>query len=230
MKRTIVVISYNRPIQEPTRALLGDLMKQGVAVVTQNGCADVALARNLALTGACQAYRQLLEKAGPDTPARDTFLMLDDDMLFTLDQVQTLIEHTRETGVAASAMYATAVGTLAAMRLREPIDNEAQRWVTGLGMLAIPAALMLELEQRSETFPLKKGRHTAFTCSAMFEGHWYSEDYTLTRLLGGVHLLPMAVGHLKTIPIYPDAETVGLIRDGKRLPGDLILPQPIEVR
>ncbi len=229
MNRTILVISYNRPIQEPTRALLGELISAGVAIVTQTGCADVALARNLALTGACRAYRQLNAKL-PEDKQRDLFLLVDDDMLFELDQVKELLAHVRTTGISASAMYATAFSTIAATRLREPENGEPQRWVTGLGLLAIPAAALLELEQNSETFPLKNGRHTAFTWSAIHEGFWYSEDYTLTRRLGGVHVLPMAVGHLKTIPIYPDKESVALIRDGKRLPGDRLVTEPIEVR
>jgi len=36
------------------------------------------------------------------------------------------------------------------------------------------------------------------------ELHWDPEDYRLTRSLGGVELLPVAVGHIKKRALLPD--------------------------
>lgn len=214
MKRTIILLSHNRPIQEGTLHSLQELRQAGAAYLAQRGTADVALARSIALTAACEALRE--------HRSRDMILMLDDDMLCTVDQAQTLVDHARETGVAASAMYATTIGTLAATKLPTP-EGEAQRWVAGLGTLAVPAALLLELERKSDpfTFSSDKKKYTAFTSSRAENGEWWSEDYTLCRRLGGVHLLPIGVGHLKTIPIYPDEETIAAIATGRPLLGEL---------
>lgn len=241
MKKTILVISHNRPIQDGTREALAVLTRAGAPLVTQRGCADVALARCMALSAACDTIRNLNtqvkeswqnfhshthglgcgenQTACPERPTRtefDVVLMIDDDMLFTLEQAAELVTHARETGVPASAMYATTEGRLAAGKL-----PGMERWYTGLGLLAIPAALLLKLEADSPSFPLKNGVFTAFTSSSCHDGKWFSEDFELCRRLGGVHLLPMAVGHLKTIPIYPDETTVALVRAGKPLPESL---------
>ncbi len=241
MNRTIVLCSFNRPIQEATRNAITQLREHGAAYIPQSGAADVTLARNLALSGGCRWLRHIndnaIERGGTQT-MRDTFLMVDDDMLFTPEHAQILINHSRTHQRPASAMYATLHGTIAASPFHDhPADDDKtiallraanvqpQRWVAGLGLLAIPVALLLELEAKQPKFKFpdltQEGRplidNTAFTSSGAMNGEWWSEDYTLCRNLGGVHLLPMAVGHLKTIPIYPDEETVRRIRDGERL-------------
>lgn len=237
MKRTIITCSYNRPIQDDTMRAISQLLQRGAAYVPQKGVADVTLARNMALTGACAGLRKLnteLRKqltdhiANPgfefhpsrefDARRRDMILMVDDDMQFQPDQAQELVNHARCTGVAASAMYATLASSLAASAMDVQRAGEPRRWLTGLGLIAIPAVLLLELERDSERFEMLNGTNVAFTSSGAKNGRWMSEDFTLTERLGGVHLLPIAVGHLKTIPIYPDAATVELIRAGKPLP------------
>lgn len=209
MKRAIVVLSHNRPIQDRTRACLGALTHAGAAFISHYGTADVALARCYALSAACEAIRKL----GPGS--RDMVLMVDDDMEFTLEQAQELVTHSRATRVPASAVYATTMATIAATRI-----DGTDRWLTGLGLLAIPALALLELEQSSESFSIRDKDFTEFTWSKASRGEWFSEDYTLCERLGGVHLLPIAVGHLKTIPIYPDAETLAAIQENRRIVGD----------
>lgn len=226
MKKTILVVSHNRPIQDRTLELLASFTRMGVPQVTQKGCADVALARCMALSGACNALRNLNQQISEKSITTrdqhfgrepfDTVLMVDDDMLFTPEQAQELVTSTRETGVPASAMYATTEGRLAAGKL-----PGMDRWLTGLGLLAIPAAALLALEADSPPFPLSNGIFKAFTSSSCHDGKWFSEDFELCLRLGGVHLLPMAVGHLKTIPIYPDDTTVEKIRAGVALPESL---------
>jgi hypothetical protein len=242
VKRTIVVCSYNRPIQEPTRRAILKLIEMGAGYMPQSGLADVALARNVALTGACAGLRTTntarkkhLEELGLtaseireryEAEKRDMVLMVDDDMLFEPEQAQELIDHARATGVAASAIYATLASAIAGMRSPDSPEGERQRWYTGLGLLAVPAEALFQLERDSERFELRIGTQTAFTQSAMNAGYWMSEDFTLCKRLGGVHLLPVSVGHLKTIPIYADEVTVARIRDSQALPADLKGPLP----
>lgn len=215
MKKTVIIVSHNRPIADLTLRALNELSASGALFFRQQGTTDVTLARNLALSGTCRHLRA--------DPPRDTVLMIDDDMVFTVEQAQELVDYSRANRVAASAMYATAESTLAAFRLQTP-DGEVQRWVTGLGMLAIPAAALLELEQRSEPFVTLGRTNYGFTMSLATGGQYWSEDFTLCRRLGGVHLLPIAVGHLKMWPLYPDDHTVESIRIGRALPGMGDLP------
>lgn len=244
MKNVLVLLSSNRPIQDRTRNCIGRLTALGAAYLTQQGTADVALARNIALTSACEALRalndgllrSLKEKHAESGDGyeetyranrRDVVLMVDDDMEFTPEQVAELVEHARRTGTPASAMYATTMGTLAATRMKwEPelgtrgARGWEQRWMVGLGLLAIPAARLHELELASAPFDCQEKQRRAFTSCQMFKGVWFSEDYMLCYRLGGVDLLPIAVGHLKTIPIYPDDVTVAKIRNGEQLDGE----------
>lgn len=207
----IVTCSHNRAMQAQTLSAIRELCRAGAIYIDQSGAADVALARCLALSAACNALRA--------EPARDVVLMVDDDMVFTNEDCEQLAQHARRTGVAASAIYATLGGTVAATRL-QTTPGEAQRWAVGLGLLAIPRASLLELERQSEPFEFMGKPQFGFTWSAAANGIFWSEDYTLSRRLGGVHLLPIGVGHLKTIPVYPDEDTIACIREGRRLPGD----------
>lgn len=242
MKRTIVVCSYNRPIQAQTQDIINKMVKLGAAYVPQTGSADVALARNFALTGACVALRHLntsIDNAAKEGKATrehfDTFLMVDDDMVFELEQAQELIDYTRRVEWPASALYATMNGGIAALPwLSAPVAGRVSRWLTGLGLLAIPAPMLLALEKESPRFPSLHGEQVAFTASRYRSGKWYSEDFELCRRFDGVHLLPMAIGHLKTIPIYPDEETVRKIASGEPIPEklskaelDALEPHPI---
>jgi hypothetical protein len=222
MNRTIVVLSHNRPIQDRTRACIAALTHAGAAFISHYGTADVALARCYALSAACSAVRSLndtlrahLSEEAYKASSRETILMVDDDMEFTLEQAQALVTHSRVTGVPASAVYATTMATIAATRI-----DATDRWLTGLGLLAIPAGVLIALELVSAEFTIRDQSFRQFTWSKSSRGAWFSEDYTLCQRLGGVHLLPIAVGHLKTIPIYPDAETIDAIRENRRIVGD----------
>jgi hypothetical protein len=182
--------------------------------MAQAGITDVTLARNLALSAAVNARSS---RRGGDF---DMVLMVDDDMVFSWEQASQLVNHARLRNVAASAMYGTTMGTLAATRLKSG-PGEDQRWATGLGLLAVPMRLLLDLAERSEQFDFNGTKNWGFTWSLAHGGNYWSEDFTLCRRLGGVHLLPIAIGHLKTIPIYPDEETVQCVREGRRLVGEL---------
>lgn len=208
MKRTIIVMSSNREMEQETRQSLIELSKLGAIRVMENGTSDVTLARNRALSGACRQLREF--------PERDMVLMMDDDMEVPAAVALELVGTARETGEACSAAYATKTAYLAGCRWSE----KPSHWLVGLGCIAIPRALLLELEQRSETFEINGEVLSAFTWSGPERGQWRSEDYRLSMNLGGVRLLPLAVGHVKKGSLWPDDVTIERIRNGEKLTHD----------
>ena len=235
MKNTVIVCSTNRHVQDNTMRGLETLQRAGGQLIWGLGSPDVAFARNIALTAALRySVTRNKQAAAPDPGsvaiqrgdaaprpnAVDTILMVDDDMEFTLDQANELVAYSREHQVGAAAMYATLGGTLAATRLYTPL-NTTQRWLVGLGFLALPLKQVQEVAARSEHFEALGQVHVEFCWTAAYDGIWCAEDYSLCRRFGGVHLLPMAVGHLKTVPCYPDEETIRRVRENQRLPGEL---------
>lgn len=69
--------------------------------------------------------------------------------------------------------------------------------------------MLLELESRSAPFEFMGRALRAFTWSGAERGEWISEDYRLSMNLGGVHLVPVGVGHVKKGSIGPNEETLG---------------------
>jgi hypothetical protein len=197
MKTTIVLCSSNRGLFAPTRRLVNELKRAGALYLEQTGASCVALARNLALTSACEAF--------DDAPRADMLLMLDDDIDAAPDQVEALIGLAREHGRPVSAMYTNADGSLAhSASLLGP-----GLWLSGLGLIAIPRHKVMALRSSAEVFSNgKRHRVYAFTEAKMHVGRWMSEDYTLSMRLGGVLLAPVPVGHLKVQSLYPNAMQV----------------------
>lgn len=204
-----------------TRDCIVKLTSAGARFVLQQGCADVAYARNEALSGACA----LIDAQPLDF---DTVLMLDDDMTFTLADAQHLVDSARETGIAASGMYCASAEHLAAFRWGTRVDGQGRElWQVGLGFIAIPVNALLQM--RAESTPLrvyKKAPCWAFTwCGAeLVESprpdawEWVAEDFRLCRRLGGVHLLAVGVGHIKPIELLVSEETLEHVRRGDPLP------------
>ena len=197
MKKTLIVMSVYGDMEQLTRDCLRVLTRAGAAFLNERGCSDVAMARCRALTYSCQRLREM--------PDRDVLLMLDADIEVSLEAAQAVTDAARRTGQACSAIYGNLGGRICAARWKDGL------WLAGLGCLAIPVKLLFEVEQQSQTFELLGDVFTAFTWSTPEEGHWVSEDFRLSMRLGGVRLLPVAVGHVKKIPIWPDDETIAKI-------------------
>lgn len=199
MKSTLVLCTHNRPIESLTWQALRVLEAAGARLIDHlQAPSDVTLARCLGLSSVCRALR--------DYPGRfDVVLMVDDDMVFTLQQALSVVEHARRHSVPTSACYATQDGKLAAM----PCPAVENRWLVGLGFLAVPSADLLALETKSERWEFGTG----FTSSGAHLGRYWSEDYTLCSRLGGVVLLPLGVGHIKQVTIYPDFSTLTQVAD-----------------
>lgn len=202
MNNVLVVVSSNRGIDQHTLNCIRELVNAGAGYVEQRGTTGVSLARNIALSQACEVLEQHRARF-------DVVLMIDDDMFFTLEDAKRVTDVARQTQGAASLAYANADGGM----IGKPIS--ATRWMCGLGFMAIPADLLLELRACSEEFKVASGRKCyAFTWSGPEDGRWMPEDYRLGKRLGGVLMLPIAIGHMKKVPVYPgDNERVATIID-----------------
>ena len=212
MKKTLVLCTHNRPIHPQTVQALNALRRAGAALIDHSDApTDVTLARNLGLSAVCEHLDRM--------PARDVVLLVDYDMVFSVEDAQALADHARAECYAASAMYVTAAGALAAYRLEAP--GERPRWLTGLGLLAIPSCSLLALRAESETFAAPGGEKFGFTQSGVDSGQYLSEDFTLCKRLGGVDLLPVAIGHVKPLAVYPDDDTVAAVREGRALSAEM---------
>ncbi len=193
MKNLVIVIASNRP--QPNDQLLkclADFTARGTTIIRRNGITDVALARNISLT--------LVHKALKESQ-QNMVLMVDDDMVFTDENVIDVLKHAYQTGRPTSACYIMAGGQLVAKR-------KNGKWFTGLGFLAIPAMLLMELAESSETFhcPIDELNGLdiiKFTESRIVKREWQGEDYVLCERLGGVDLIPVGVGHLKQQVLMP---------------------------
>jgi hypothetical protein len=201
MKKSIIVMSSNREMEAATKKTLQALTDGGALVLLETGSSDVAFARCRALSWACETLREY--------PERDVVLMLDDDMEVPAETAQRLVDEARSRGRACSAVYATLNSKVAAARWHE----RPGLWLVGLGCVAIPRALLLELEERAESFEVNGRFYSAFTWSGPEEGSWVAEDFRLSKSLGGVHLCPLAVGHIKKGALWPDDETLARLAD-----------------
>lgn len=209
MLHNVVICSSHHGICSATQGAIGSLVRRGYNALIDEGCADVALARNMALSRAMEKIREL------EDVNEYVFLMVDDDMVFDATQADILCAQARMIQMPVSGIYATAGATVAATLL----DPVTRRYLTGLGFLAIPVPRLLELESKSQSFRHGEGGPYTEYCwtgcadrcgashqlpPALHDG-WISEDYCLTLRLGGARLSRMSIGHMKTVPLYPDS-------------------------
>ena len=158
-----------------------------------SGVSDTALARNVSFSTALRAIKK---------DSFEMFVFIDDDMTFDAKTVDELVRVAAELSHPTSAVYMMQNGKPAlACQHNDPNDWKKCLWHTGLGMMAVPAKSLLKLASESEILSTPLGEVTAFTWSGPHEGEWSSEDYTFCRRMGGVHLAPLGVGHIKPIPI-----------------------------
>ncbi len=194
---------------ELTRWGMHQLEQLGVPFSFAWKATDIALSRNMALSAAVR-----------DAKSTERYvLMLDDDIAFSLADVLDCYEALqiqpfawrplgdaalRQTGfnVPVAKIYMNADGTGAGVRCRP------DRWLTGLGFVMVELGFLKLLAAESQSFINYDGHLTyAFAQSGMIGKRWHSEDFWLTRRFGGVSLVGK-VGHVKPIPISPDAESM----------------------
>ncbi len=197
MQNTLVLTSSNRLMEHQTTLAVQELVAAGAGYIEQRDTSDVSLARNIALS---LAVRSMVD--GP----HEAVLMIDDDMVFGRQHAEAAVAHALSRDAPTSACYVLPDGRLAASHLA------GDRWLTGLGFLCIPRSQLFALAAHSPKFRPFRGskdwmvEFTKSCADQMFEGelHWETEDYRLTRRLGGVELLPIAVGHVKKRVLLPD--------------------------
>lgn len=211
MKQTLIVTSSNRHMESNTRDGIDICCHLGARWVRQTLSADVAFARCRALTMAAQ----LIMKA--ERPV-DVVLMIDDDIDFDARRAQRLVDECRARNRPCSGVYATLSGTPAAAPFRS--TGKHHTWLVGLGFLTIPALEVLRLYDESPEFAYLSSSNgkvhrqlfREFTWSGARDGVWKAEDYNLCERLGGVDLLPIEVGHLKTIPLGPSKSVIDQLK------------------
>jgi hypothetical protein len=193
---------------------------QPAAFHIRSGLSDVALARNTVLTAVVD---------DPDCgEAFDVVLLVDDDMVFTLQDAERLIARARETGRVHSAAYSTADSRLVVTTWPEwlphkPGPKGELQFLTGLGFMAVPIAELRRLQlQRPRVRVSAEISIVPFCVSGPDFEHncWVSEDHAFCRAVGGVLLEPICVGHVKKVHIYPVLDDVLRKLAGGQLPAD----------
>jgi len=185
-----IVTPSRTGVNARTRAAIEACEKLGAKRLGVEGVSDVAAARNILLTQAVQLGHGL-----------DVLLLVDEDMLFTVEQATTVATAARESQQAVSGTYITNAGKLA----HTPRDDGL--WLSGLGFLAVPMPLMQRLATALGLVQGLNGmQFIPFCQSRVKEGsrRWFSEDYWFCDSLGGVRLLPVPIKHLKVVELSPD--------------------------
>ncbi len=198
MKGILLVYSSNRNLAPEFEVSLQASVMAGAGVAKWEGASDVVFARNVSLSKASEVLL--------NNPNRfDVVLMVDDDIVWQIEQARALAEHCRVTGRPSAGCYVMKDGRMAA-------HFADGAWQCGLGFVAIPARTLLDTYISSRRFKGASGEPVReFTKSGVegpdeSEGEWKGEDYWLTRRLGGVDLLPIGVGHIKQVVLYPQKE------------------------
>jgi len=185
-------------LRSETQQCVRALVNRGVRDLVLDGLTDVALARNCGLTAAAELSRNHRDIAA--------WLLVDDDMVWTVDAASALVGAAVETGRPTSGVYVTDAG--------QPAVTLQPGWAvcTGLGFFALPTRRLLQLYDDS---PERSGaggnRFRVFVQCGIYpspEAPWHSEDHWLCERLGDVAVEPVSAVHLKTARLTPDVLTV----------------------
>lgn len=197
MQGVVVAVPTHRGFPfESTKAAVRALVSAGAELKVASKISDIAGGRSWLLTEA-------LESA--EAQNRDVILCIDDDMDFTTEQAQAVVDQARRTGIATSAIYCTEEGNFAGYRWQHP------RFLTGLGFIAIPVRLLRYVASQLPYVKFNAKRRIYAFCESRAQSdddEWRAEDYDLCRKLGGVLLAPFAVGHIKPIALVPADQDV----------------------
>lgn len=203
MQKTLIVIVSHRTICQETSDSVAALKCPSVLIV--RGLPDQSKARSMAFDQALRAT------AVGEATRIDTILALDDDMVVEPKGIQTLVDHSRETQHCCSAVAINAEGKLCARPLPQLVlvPGNPTLWLTGLACMAIPRTRMAKIQER---LPITAGIHEWCRTGSHpdFPDEWVPNDFWFCHHWGGVLLLPVGVGHLKQMTMWPDER---MIRD-----------------
>jgi hypothetical protein len=226
----VAVLSYSGSPPRQTRDSIAQL--RGCPMFGREGISDVTLGRAVLLTAVCddpraQRYDQHGAPLPSDTPTFDTVLLVDDDMVFTREAAERLVEKARKTQRAVSACYVTADGYSTATTWPAAVKGNAKGpdgelpFLVGLGLCAVPMRLLQRIASERPRVRVNADQQVIPFCTSGPDysvGAWTSEDHSLCYALGGVLVEPVPAGHLKRIALYPDAESMARIVAGVELP------------
>lgn len=198
MQNTVILLVTHRGLRDETTESIERLKCPSVVKIL--GCPDQSKARSMGVEQALDGI------AGT---AIDTILLIDDDMVFDAVSVEKLVSESRRTGEPCSGVAMTKDGKLCARPLRQLVitPGSPTRWLTGLGCLAVPRALLQRLRNRLPSVAgitqwCRSGQHPDYP------GEWFPNDFWFCHHFGGVLLLPVPFGHVKSMPIWPDERTL----------------------
>jgi hypothetical protein len=140
----------------------------------------------------------------------DTVLCLDDDMVFKTEEIVRLVDFARTRNELVSAVALSHAGIVAARPHTPLVTRVRKRWLSGLSCMAIPLA---RLRQAAQNLSLVHGKLLPRPWCLTGEheqlpGEWIGEDLWFCLHFDGVEMVPIAVGHLKPIAIWPDDATL----------------------
>lgn len=203
MQKTLILVVTHRGVSPETRSCIEALQCPSKLEITGN--ANICKARSIAFDQALAATE--------GTPI-DTLLCIDDDMVFSRENAQRVVDRSRVANWPVSAVAVTRDGVLAAVPVPPMPSQPRKLWYTGLAFMAVPRQLLVTvgnvLEARKERLDgirpwCLTGEHP------FFPGRWTGEDFWFCAHFGGVELAPIGVGHLKWMPLVPDETSIAAI-------------------
>lgn len=187
MKRddVLVVQTLYRTVDVRCQMCTEKLQQAGYKVAKVAGDADITASMNYTLTMA-------LKNIGDNR----ILVLIDDDMVFKVEDVDNLVSFARE---SAEPVAGVAVNHDGRVIGTERLPNGLA--LTGTAFFAIKFSRLESFTSECRVYPYPKGdfAHVEFTWSSS----GLSPDFRLCRRLGGARIVPIPVGHLKPVVLYP---------------------------
>lgn len=190
IKKTVVSCTTRRGLSIQTLGSVQGCPFKGVSLT--QGITDVALARCVQYKAAVAAVRDY---------RAEMVLFVDDDMFWTPEAAEKVLEECERLQCAVSGRYVSGGldnATLAASK----IANQ-ERYLTGLGFLSVPVKLLEALLDKTPRVKWNGQAIPAVTACGPMGDQWISEDYMLTAALGGAVLSSVEIGHVKPCVLFP---------------------------
>jgi len=166
----------------------------GIPTIMNIGCADIALGRNMDITRGLE--RALAEGI-------EVMLLIDDDMVFSVEQVQAICAQAKDSDHPVSGIYCMKNRELAIWQI-----EDTNLFLGGLGFMAVSVKLLDEKAKTVPQFKWKDLTAHAWTVAGPRDGVWVQEDRYFCEVFGGVYVAPIIVGHIKHVPMAPSRDAI----------------------
>lgn len=188
--KILCVCTSHRGLVLETRQCVDALACADIPTIMNIGCADIALARNMDITRG-------LERANEE--GIDVLVLIDDDMVFNVEQVKQIAEHAYGADHPVSGIYIMKNRDLVVWRI-----PDTKLFVGGMGFMAVSVKLLNERVKTLKKFTWKDSWAYEFCVAGPVDGVWRQEDKCFCEVFGGVELAPIIVAHMKVMPMMPD--------------------------